>query len=131
MKSVYPLYLTVCICMTVISPGLLQAQCNCFDGSPATPIVNTFSLPPTSASSASLTFPKMDPSIGDLQCISLDYNLSAQSITGARNLAPSTALLNPADPKYSPTGRLEYSFDLLTSANISGPGFTLIKPYHT
>jgi hypothetical protein len=73
----------------------------------------------------------MNPSIGDLGCISLDYTLSAQSISGARNLAPSTALLDPSDPQYSPTGRLEYAFDLLTSANVSGPGFTVVKPYHT
>jgi hypothetical protein len=72
----------------------------------------------------------MDPSIGDLYCLKLDYKLSAQSISGARNLAPSTALLPPTDPLYSPTGRLEYSFDLLTSANITGPGFSVVKPYH-
>jgi hypothetical protein len=117
--------------MMVIFPRFLAAQCTCSDGSAATAVVNTLTLAPTSASSASLTFAKMDPSLGDLACISLDYTLSAQSISGARNLAPSTALLNPADPQYSPTGRLEYSFDLLTSANVTGPGFSVVKPYHT
>lgn len=131
MNRVYPLHFTVCICMIVIFPRFLAAQCTCSDGSAATPIVNTLTLNPTSVSSASLVFPKMNPSIGDLGCITLDYNLSAQSISGARNLAPSTALLDPSDPQYSPTGRLEYSFDLLTSANVSGPGFTVVKPYHT
>lgn len=131
MKRVYTLQFTVCICMMVILPRFLAAQCTCADGSAANPITNTLTLSPTSASSASLTFPKMDPSIGDLACLSLDYNLSATTISGARNLAPSTALLPPSDPQYSPTGKTEYAFDLLTSANINGPGFSVVKPYHT
>jgi hypothetical protein len=73
----------------------------------------------------------MDPSLGDLACLSLQYNLSASSISGARNLGPSTALLPTDNPQYSPTGRTEYAFDLLTSATINGPGLSVVKPYHT
>ncbi len=131
MKPVYTVVFAIGVCIMVNLPLFLVAQCTCSDGSAATPIVNTLTLSPTSQSSASLNFPKMDPSIGDLYCLKLDYNLSAQSISGARNLAPSTALLPPGDPQYSPTGRLEYSFDLLTSANVTGPGFSVVKPYHT
>lgn len=112
-------------------PLSLMAQCTCANGSAATPITNTLTLSPTNASSATLTFPKMDPSIGDLACLSLAYNLSASSISGARNLAPSTALLPTSNPLYTPTGKTEYSFDLLTSATINGPGFSVVKPYHT
>src|SRR4051794_28255342 len=105
MKPVYTVVFTMCICIMVNSPIFLAAQCTCSDGSAATPIVNTLTLSPTSQSIASLNFPKMDPSIGDLYCLKLDYSLSAQSISGARNLAPSTALLPPTDHLYSPTGK--------------------------
>lgn len=130
MKRVFTHALTVCIGI-VSFPHFLAAQCNCADGSAATPITNTLTLSPTNASSASLTFPKMDPSIGDLACLSLQYNLSASSISGARNLAPSTALLPTDNPLYSPTGKTEYAFDLLSSATINGPGLSVVKPYHT
>ena len=131
MKRVYPLSVAVCILLTVIPRQTILGQCTCWTGLPATPVTQTFTLAPTNLSSASLIFPQFDPSIGDLSCMSLNYSLSAQSITGVRNLAPSTALLPTSNPDYSPTGRLSYMFSLLVSANVTGPGVSIIKPTNT
>lgn len=132
MNRVYSMMLSVCICMTVIHlPRVSLAQCTCWTGNPATPVVATFTLSPTAVSSAILTFTQFNPSLGDLSCMRFDYNISASSIIGARNYAPSTALLPTTDPNYSPTGRLEYIFSLLSSANIIGANVSITKPFFT
>ncbi|MHA4811968.1 T9SS type A sorting domain-containing protein [Flavitalea flava] len=132
MNRVYSMMLTVCICMTVIHlPRVSLAQCTCWTGNPATPVVANFTLTPTAISSASLSFTQFNPALGDLSCMKFDYNISASSIIGARNLAPSTALLLPTDPEYSPTGRKKYRFSLVTSATISGSGISTVDPFFT
>lgn len=113
----------------VMLPRISFAQCNCAPGIPATAVVNTFTLAPTSQPSADLTFPQLNPSIGFIQCSKFDYTINGTTTTGVRNLAPSTALLPHGNPNYSPTGRLEYIFSLSIGANLSGPGISITKPY--
>jgi len=129
MNRVYPLTLTVCICMMVVLPRISFAQCNCAPGIPATAVVNTFTLAPTSQPSADLTFPQLDPSIGYIQCSTFGYTINGVTTTNVDNLAPSTALLPHGNPNYSPTGRLEYIFSLNIGANLTGPGINITKPY--
>jgi len=130
MKRVYPSLLAVCIYMMAIAyPRITQAQCNCAPGVPATAITNPFTLSPTNLPSASLVFPAFDPSIGDLACARFDYDISGITTSGARNYADSTSLLNPANPDYSPTGRLQYIFNLLVAPTITGPGVSVVKTY--
>lgn len=57
-------------------PHKTTAQCNCGDGSPANKIEHIVVLNPTMSSSTVISFPKFDPSIGDLACIDLFVTIS-------------------------------------------------------
>ncbi|MDR3715546.1 MAG: choice-of-anchor E domain-containing protein [Puia sp.] len=129
MKPVYSLMISLCISMAVLTSNACFAQCTCWTGLAATPITNTFTLPTTNVTSANLTFNQMDPSVGDLSCMTFNYNISGQTTTGVRNYASSTALLLPTDPLYSPTGRLKYIFSLGITPDIEGSGFSILNPF--
>lgn len=131
MKPVYTLMISLCISMAVLTTQDCFAQCNCWTGLAATPITTSFSLPSSNLPSADLVFNQMDPSVGDLSCMTFNYNISAQSIIGARNYASSTALLPITNPIYSPTGRLEYTFNLNLTANLAGPSISVNKNYNS
>jgi Secretion system C-terminal sorting domain/F5/8 type C domain len=131
MKRVYPIMLAVCLCVTALHPGISMAQCTCWTGLPATPVVTTYTLAPTNVSSATLDFAQFDPSVGTLSCMSFNYNINATTTTIAVNLAPSTALLPPSNPEYSPSGKLQYIFSLLTSATITGTNLNIAHPAYT
>ena len=107
-----------------------QAQCNCSVGVPATETIYSFVLPVTNLPNATISFPQFDPSIGTLSCVTFNYDISGTSTTGVRNYASSTALLDPSNPDYSETGKLEYIFQLTTSANITGPGVSIVRPFN-
>lgn len=130
MKPVYTLMISLCISMAVFTSNDCFAQCTCWTGLPATPTTTSFTLPVTNLPAADLIFNQMDPSVGDLGCMTFNYTISAQSTVGARNYASSTALLPTTNPIYSPTGRLEYMFNLNLSANLAGPGITVVKTYN-
>ncbi len=61
-------------------PHLIQAQCNCAVGVPATEVTLPFVLPSTNTPTATLTFPQFDPSIGTLRCMTLNYKMQALHI---------------------------------------------------
>jgi type IX secretion system substrate protein len=123
--------LVVSLSMTAILPGNSMAQCTCWTGLPATAVVTTYTLAPTTVSSATLNFAQFDPTVGTLSCMSFAYNISATTTTLATNLAPSTALLPPSNPDYSPSGKLQYIFSLLTSATITGTNLNVSHPAYT
>jgi hypothetical protein len=122
--------ISLCISMAVLTTQDCFAQCTCSTGLPATPVVTSFTLDTSNLPSADLTFAQMDPSLGDLSCMTFNYNISAQSTIGVRNYASSTALLPITNPVYSPTGRLEYTFNLNLTANIAGPSISVNKNYN-
>src|SRR6478735_4671446 len=107
-----------------------QAQCNCSVGVPATETIYSFVLPVTNLPNATISFPQFDPSVGTLSCVTFNYDISGVTTTGVRNYASSTALLDPSNPDYSPDGKLEYIFQLTTSATITGPGVSVVRPFN-
>ncbi|MEP6747737.1 MAG: choice-of-anchor E domain-containing protein [Bacteroidota bacterium] len=95
-------------------PAKLDAQCLCSAGVPATPIVQTITIPPTTVSTLSFNFQQFNPSIGTLSCVSFADTVTGISYTGARNTGPdSTAFL----------------FLLSLSTKISGPGILISHPF--
>jgi hypothetical protein len=96
--------------MAALIPDKLTAQCNCNDGSPATPITYTVKMDSSTLAKVKLTFPQFDPSIGTLACIVLKDTTSGVSTTHVRNTAPQD---------------LEYKFRLTISTGLSGPGFSV------
>lgn len=79
----------------------------CDEGQAPTPIEHIFKLDTTTASATVLSFPKFDPSIGTLSCISLHDTISIVSTLGIRNL-------DPADKTYR--------FRLTVNTSVTGPG---------
>jgi hypothetical protein len=73
----------------------------------ATPVTYVVTLNPTTASTASINFPKFAPSIGQLNCVSLKDTISGISTTHVTNLAPDT---------------VAYKFELDINNDIEGPG---------
>jgi hypothetical protein len=130
MKHIYSRTFVVLAFIAASIPNSSFAQCTCSGGIPATQVRNIAILSPTNLPSATITIPQFNPTTNpgfDLSCVTLFDTLTIEATSGARNLNSSTALLPPTNVQYSPTGRMEYSFVLPMTANISGPGFTQSK----
>jgi len=106
MNRVYTLTFIVIVLMINIPRGAL-AQCTCTGGIPATPISYLDSFAPTNAASVTLSFPKFDPTVGTLACLSVWDTASGVSTTHATNL-------NDVD-------YVEYTFLLSLTAALQGP----------
>jgi hypothetical protein len=107
MKRVYTSLLAICIYSIVSIPRAALAQCTCSGGVPANTIVNYTTLPPTTVSIASVIFPKFNPAIGNLTCVSLVDTITAVSLTHVWNKAAS---------------KTKYKFQLQLNNDIEGPG---------
>jgi len=130
MKQIYFKTIVMLVFIAASIPQTIQAQCTCSGGIPATSFTNSAILNPTNLPSATIAFPQFNPTLMpgfDLSCVTMFDTLNIVSTSGARNLNSSTALLPPANSQYSPTGRMEYAFLLLMTANVVGPGFTQSK----
>jgi Secretion system C-terminal sorting domain len=107
MNRVYPV-LFIIIFLVVNGPRSASAQCNCSVGVPATPITYYSSFPTTNAASTTITFPQFDPSIGTLECLSLNDTVTGVTTTSALNKASSSQiykfLLSVADDLEGPSG---------------------------
>jgi Secretion system C-terminal sorting domain len=133
MKKIYFRTIVALAFIAASFPQNISAQCTCAGGIPATAIIYNSILAPTNLPSATITLPQFDPTTlpgFDLSCVTLFDTLSGVTISGARNLNSSTALLPPSNPIYSPTGRMEYAFLLVVSANVVGPGINQIKSFN-
>ena len=114
MKNIYTKLFLPFLFLQLYLPGSVQAQCSCGAGIPATPIVQTLTLPPTTASTLTFNFQQFDPTVGTLNCVSFADSVSGLSITGAKNTAPvSTA----------------YLFMLSLTSKIAGPGISILHPF--
>jgi hypothetical protein len=107
MKRVYFSFLVACICMTASLPRIASAQCTCSGGTPANVIVNYATLAPTTVSTATVSMPKFNPAIGNLNCVSLVDSITAVSVTHVWNKAAS---------------KTKYKFQLQLNNDIEGPG---------
>src|ERR1700728_4065361 len=76
----------IVIFLIVNIPRAALSQCNCTGGVPATPITYLDSFAPTNAASVTLSFPKFDPSVGTLSCLSVWDTASGVTTTNATNL---------------------------------------------
>ncbi len=134
MKQIYSLAIVGMVFIAASIPQNMSAQCTCSGGIPATVLRYNATLAPTNVPSATINFPQFNPTTFpgfDLSCVTLFDTLSGVSTTGIRNLNSSTALLDPSNPQYSPTGRMEYSSLLNVTTNILGPGINQNKTFTT
>jgi Secretion system C-terminal sorting domain len=85
MKQIYTSLFAAVVFFAVLFPENSKAQCTCSSGAAATPISYLDTVLPTQASSTTFTFPKFNPSIGTLSCISFNDTVSVMVTTAARN----------------------------------------------
>ena len=115
MKNIYiKIFLLFSFILQLYLPVRLSAQCLCGAGVPATPMVQTITIPPTTISTLTFNFQQFDATIGTLSCVSFADTVTGISYTGARNTGPvSTAFL----------------FLLSLTSKISGPGILISHPF--
>lgn len=110
MKKVLPqAFLLTTLLLFLLSPFTGSAQCSCSGGIPANRQEHLVVLAETNQSNTVVSFPKFDPAIGTLNCVTLNDTLSIVSATGIRNYDP------------MPT---EYEFQLTVNTKIEGPSLS-------
>ena len=105
MNRVYT-FVFIIIFLMVSTPRISHAQCNCGPSVPATPISYYVSFPATNAATTTVSFPKFNPSIGTLACLSLSDTVTGVTTTSALNKASSS---------------VTYKFQLTVSNDLQGP----------
>src|SRR5580658_595522 len=83
MKQIYALLFALSALFFISLDG--YGQCVCSGGSPATALSYEDTILATQASNSLFTFPKFDPSVGTLSCISFTDTVSVMVTTAARN----------------------------------------------
>lgn len=91
-----------------------QAQCLCSGGVPATPISQSITIAPTTVSTLNFTFQQFNPALGTLSCVRVYDTITGVSTTGARNTGPDST---------------DFLFLLSLTNKVSGPGFSITKPF--
>jgi len=114
MKNVYLVIIVSCACLMTFAPQRSFAQCLCTGGVSPNTITYLDTLNPTNAASSTMSFPKFDPAIGTLSCVSFDDTISGITTTNVWNLASTKTL---------------YKFLLTVANNISGPGISVDEDY--
>lgn len=114
MKNVYVVIFASCACLMTFVPQRSFAQCLCSGGVAANTITYLDTLNPTNAAFSTVSFPKFDPAIGTLSCVSFDDTISGITTTNVWNLASTKTL---------------YKFLLTVANNISGPGISVDEDY--
>jgi hypothetical protein len=114
MKHYYTFLQVAAFLVATCIPPEIIAQCDCEDGTPATPVSYTVRMDSSTLDKVIISFPKFDPSIGTLSCIVLKDTTSGVSATHVRNLAPQD---------------IRYRFRLTVSTSITGPGFGISEAY--
>jgi hypothetical protein len=90
-------------------PTHISAQCPCAGGVAPNALTYTYTLNPTGSSNNLITFPKFDPSMGQLNCVNIKDTLSVVSTLGIQSLDSSD---------------LEYLFRFTLANNVNGPGLS-------
>ncbi|HSZ87289.1 MAG TPA: hypothetical protein VK787_14755, partial [Puia sp.] len=84
MKQIYTSLFALVLFFSISIPLNSSAQCVCSGGSPATAVTYLDTVLPTQASSTVFSFPKFNPTIGTLSCISFNDTISVAVTTSAR-----------------------------------------------
>jgi hypothetical protein len=96
------------ILILFLLPDIAKAQCaTCWDASAPRVITYLQTVPPSQASNSPFSFPKFDPSIGTLSCISFNDTVSIVATTFGRNT--------------DTTAGHNYVFQTTVSDAVSGP----------
>ncbi len=114
MKNVYLVIIASCATVMTFVPQRSYAQCSCNAGVAPNTITYEDTLNATNAASSTINFPKFDPSIGTLGCVSFVDTISGITTTNVWNLAST---------------KTEYKFLLTVANNISGPGVSVNEDY--
>lgn len=96
-----------------IIPDETQAQCNCEGGAPANVLSYYVVLDTTNATSSVISFPKFNPAMGVLNCVSFNDTTTLIIRSEVQNLAPSP---------------VTYAFFLSVTNNIVGPTVSPAPP---
>jgi hypothetical protein len=91
-------------------PSTSYGQCLCSGGDPATPLTYYYKLDTTDVPTATISFPKFNPSVGILSCVTLDDTLS---------LVSNSNVINEASVAVT------YRFLLSVNNDIDGPGISI------
>lgn len=115
---IYPLISGVILFIAVCIPREVRAQCpTCPDGGGGM-VSHLFVLDTTLSSNSMLTFPKFDPSIGTLTCITLHDTVSVMNVIGVRNKEPNPVLhVFTVNVSNSVTGPPTYTTELFRLGN--------------
>lgn len=108
-KLLLKVFLLTLSAYPILSPGTSQAQCACSGGGAPNALEHIVVLNPTNQSNTTISFPKFDPALGTLNCVTLNDTLSIVTTTGIRNYDP------------IPT---EYEFQLTINTKVEGPSLT-------
>ena len=107
MNRVYTAAFTITLFIVNI-PRITYGQCNCSASTPATPVSYYASFPQTNAATTTISFPKFNPAIGTLACLSVDDTVTGVTTTSAMNTGSTPTifkfLLTVADDLEGPTG---------------------------
>lgn len=106
MKKVLPEVFLLTTFFFFLLPLAAISQCSCSDGTPANRVEHLVVLNSTNQSNTIISFPKFDPAVGTLSCVTLNDTISIVSSTGIRNY--------DAAP-------VEYEFQLTVNTEVEGP----------
>src|ERR1700733_3287324 len=92
MKKLYFKVLVAMIFIAASGPNIVSGQCTCSSGDPATPATYTTTLDSLTSIIGSVDFPQFDPSIGNLSCIDVNYNITSVLSFSLKNILSSTQI---------------------------------------
>ena len=133
MKNVYSVIFALCSFLVTFVPKDSTAQCLCSGGVPATQLSYYSTLGTTTAPISVISFPKFNPSIGTLSCVSFVDTTSGVTTTNVWNLVTDTTIITIGSIKDTiiDTTKTAYIFNLSVGNTISGPGISINDSYST
>jgi hypothetical protein len=106
MKHLY----TLLFALSFFVPQSILAQCACSGGEKPDSIVYNYTLASTTSPIVHVSFPKFDPAIGTLTCLTYNDTINAISTTNVKNVDSSDQ---------------EYRFRLTVTNSLSAPGINI------
>ena len=104
-KQLYAIIIVIVSCFAAVNDS--RAQCNCSNGAQPDSIVYNYTLPATSAFNTPILFPRFDPGVGTLTCVTLTSRVTAVANLSIRNLD---------------SAQQDYAFMYTQAIGFSGPG---------
>ena len=104
-KQHYAIIIVLVSCFAAVKDS--QAQCSCSSGAQPDSIVYTYTLAATSAFNTPILFPRFDPGVGTLTCVTLSSRVTAVANLSIRNLD---------------SAEQDYAFMYTQAVGFSGPG---------